>query len=107
MRLTDHHVVGTKRQLRPNNRPPHHLAKIGTEQLGIIHTTFGRNWTIAQDTPDLYTDREDVCILGTTATYSDVTNLVMRGLKTADGLHQSYVTIRPDIEARTPSLLHQ
>ena len=35
----------------------------------------------------------------TTATNSDVTNLVMRGLKTADGLHQSYVAIQPDIEA--------
>ena len=33
------------------------------------------------------------------ATYSDMTNLVMRGLKTVDGLLQSYVMIRPDIEA--------
>ena len=43
--------------------------------------------------------REDVPQHTTTATYSDVTNLVMHGLKTADGLHQSYVAIRPDIEA--------
>ena len=33
------------------------------------------------------------------ATYSDVKNLLTRGPKTADGLHQSYVTIRPDTEA--------
>ena len=35
----------------------------------------------------------------TTATYSDMTNPIMRGLNTADRLHQSYVAIRLDIEA--------
>ena len=35
----------------------------------------------------------------TLTTYSDVTNLVMRGLKTADELHQSYIAIQPNIEA--------
>ena len=33
------------------------------------------------------------------AIYSDVTNLVTPGPKTADGLHRSYVAMRPDIEA--------
>ena len=33
------------------------------------------------------------------AIYSDVTSLVMRGTKTADGLHQSYVVMWRDIEA--------
>jgi hypothetical protein len=32
------------------------------------------------------------------AIYSDATNLVMPGPKTADGLHRSYVAMRPDIE---------
>ena len=43
-------------------------------------------------------DREDVPRHMMMAIYSDVTNLVMRGLKAADGRHQSYVAIRPDIE---------
>ena len=44
-------------------------------------------------------NREDVPRHATTDTYSDVTNLVMRGLKTADGHHPSYMAIQPDIEA--------
>ena len=32
------------------------------------------------------------------ATYSDMTNLVTHGPKTADRLHPSYVVILPDIE---------
>ena len=61
--------------------------------------TSDRTWKIEPDRPDQSTDREDVPGHATMATYSDVTNLVMCGLKTADGLHQSYVAIRPDIEA--------
>ena len=44
-------------------------------------------------------DREDVFRHATTATYSNVPNLVTPGPKAADGLHQSYVAMRPDIEA--------
>ena len=64
----------------------------------VIHMTFGRNWTTEQDIPDRSTDREDVPRHVMTAIYSDVTNLVMHGLKAADGLHQIYVAIQPDIE---------
>ena len=99
IRRTDHPVVGMKRQLRPNNSPPHRLAKTGTEQLGTIHTTFGRNWTVEQDTPDRSTDREDASLLGMTAAYSDVTNLVTPGPITADGLHRRCAATWPDIEA--------
>ena len=79
VRWTDHPAVGIKWQLMSNNSPPHHLAKIGTEQLGTIHMTFGRSWTVEQNTPDQSTDREDASRLGMTATYSDVTNLVIPG----------------------------
>ena len=61
--------------------------------------TLGRTWTVEQSIPDQSTDREDASRLGMMATYSDVTNLVTPGLKTADGLHRSYVAMRPDIEA--------
>ena len=85
--LTDHHVAGTNRQLKPNTSPPRLIATAEVNQL-----------TIKQDIPDRSTDREDVPRHTTTAIYSDVRNLVMHGLKAADGLHQSYVTIQPDIE---------
>ena len=44
-------------------------------------------------------DRQDAPRHATTATYSDMTNPVMRGLNTADGLYQSRLMIRPNIEA--------
>ena len=66
--------------------------------------TFGRTWTVEQDIQDRSTDREDTPRHATMATYSDVTNLVTPGPKTADGLHPSYVATWPDIEApHTPS----
>ena len=99
MRLTDHHAVGIKRQLMPNTRPPYLAVKAGTKQLGITHMTSGRTWIVEQDTQDQSMDREDVPRHATTATYSDVTNLVTPGPITIDGLHQSYVATRLDIEA--------
>ena len=61
--------------------------------------TFGRTWTIEQDIPDRSSDRVDMPRHVTMAIYSDVTNLVTPGPKTADGLHQSYVAMWPNIEA--------
>ena len=98
MRLTDHHAVGIKQQLKPNTRLPHLAAKAGIKQLRVIHMTFGRTWTVEQDIQDRSTDREDVPRHATTATYLDVTNLVTLKLITIDGLHRSYVAMRPDIE---------
>ena len=98
-RPTDRHAVGIKRQLKPNTRPPHLAVKAGIKQLGVTHMTFDRTWIVEQDIQDLSMDREDVHRHATTATYSDVTNLVTPGPKTADGLHRSYVAMRPDIEA--------
>ena len=99
MRLTGHPAVGTKRQLRPNNSLPHHLANTGTDQLGTIHTIFGRNWTVEQDTQDRSTNREGMPQHATMATYSDVKNLAMPKPKTANGLLRSYVAVWPNIEA--------
>ena len=98
MRLTDHHVAGIKRQPKPNTSPPHLTVKAEIKQLGVIHMTFGRTWTVEQDIQDRSTDREDVPRHATTATYSDVTNLVTLEPITIDGLHRSYVVTRPDIE---------
>ena len=67
MRLTDHHVVGTKRQLKPNTRPPHLAVKTEIKQLGVIHMTFGRTWIVEQDILDRSTDPEDVPLHVTTA----------------------------------------
>ena len=38
--LTDHHVVGTKRQLKPNTSPPRLISKAEVNQLTVIHMTF-------------------------------------------------------------------
>ena len=104
MRLTDHNTIGIKRQLKPNSSPPHPNNKTEIKQLGVIHTTLGRTWTVEQDTPDQSTDREDASRLGMTATYSDVTNLVTPGPITTDGLHRRCAVARPLIEApHTPS----
>ena len=105
--LTDHHMVGIKQQLKPNSSLPHHPEKIKTKEFGVTHTTFGRPWTIKQDIQDRSTDREGVPRGTTTATYSDVINLTTPGPNTADGLHQSYATTRPGIEAPRTSLLHR
>ena len=99
VRRTDHLVVGIERQLKPNSSLPHRHEKIETKQFGVIHTTSGRPWIVEQDIPDRFTDREDVPRHVMMATYSDVTNLVTPGPKTADGLHRSYVAMWPDIEA--------
>ena len=61
--------------------------------------TFVKTWIVEQDIQDRSTDREGVPRETTRATYSDVTNLTTPGPNTADGLHQSYATTRPDIEA--------
>ena len=107
MRLTDHHVAGAKRQLKPSTSPYYLTVEAEIKQLGVIHMTFGKTWTVEQDIPDRSTDREDMPRHMTMTTYLDVTNLVTLGPKTADRLHRSYVAMRPNIEARTPSLLHR
>ena len=99
MRLTDHHAVGIKRQLKPNTRLPHLAIKAGTKQLRVTHMIFGRTWTVEQDIPDRSSDHEDVPRHVTTTIYSDVTSLVTPRPKTADGLHRSYVAMWPDMEA--------
>ena len=48
MRLTDHHVAGTKRQLELNASPHYLSVKAEIKQLGDIHMTCGRTWTVEQ-----------------------------------------------------------
>ena len=42
MRLTDHHMVGTKRQPKPNTSPYHLAAKTETKLLRDTHMISGR-----------------------------------------------------------------
>ena len=60
MRLTDHNAVEIKRQLKPNNSPPHPNKKTEIKQLRVIHTTLGRTWTVEKNIPDRSMYREDV-----------------------------------------------
>ena len=60
MRLTDHHVVGIKRQLKLKTIPPRLITNREVKQLGVTHMTFGMTWTAEQDIQDQSTDREDV-----------------------------------------------
>ena len=76
MRLTDHHAVRIKWQLKPNTRPLDLTVKADIKQLAVTHMTFGRTWTIEQDIPDRSTDHEDVPRQVTMAIYSNVTSLV-------------------------------
>ena len=99
MRLTDHHMAGTKRQLKPNTSPYYLAVKVEMQQLGDIHMTYGKTWTVEQVRPDRSTDCEDVHRHTTTATYSDVTNLATPGPKITNGLHRRYVAVWPNIEA--------
>ena len=89
MRLTDHHVAETKRQLKPNISPHYLTVKAEIKQLGVIHMTVGRTWTVEQDIPDRSTDREDVPRHAMMAIYSGMTNLATPEPITADGPYQS------------------
>ena len=39
---TDHHVVGTERQLKPDTSPHHLAVKAEKQQLGDTHMTYDR-----------------------------------------------------------------
>jgi hypothetical protein len=104
MRLTDHHVAGTKRQLKPNTSPYSLAAKAETQQPGAIHMTCGRTWTIEQVSPDQFTDRGGMPRRAMTAIKPDMTHITAPVPKTADELNPNYVATWPDIEApHTPS----
>ena len=68
MRLTDHHMVGIKRQLKPNSSLPHLTVKEETKQLGDIHTTCGMTRTVEQVRTDRSMDHGDVPRHATMAT---------------------------------------
>ena len=99
MRLTDHHVAGTKRQLEPNTSPHYLAVKTEAQQLGDTHMTYGMTWKIEQVRPDQCTDRGGMPRCATMAIRPDMTNITTPRPKTADELHPSYVTTWPDIEA--------
>ena len=59
-RLIGHRAVGIKFQPEPKTRLSHLAVKAGIRQLGAIHMTFVKTWTVEQDIQDQSTDREDV-----------------------------------------------
>ena len=99
MRLTDHHVVGTKRQLKPNTSPPHLTVKAETKQLGDIHMTCYKTWTVEQARTDRSMDHGDVPQHAITAIQPDAAIILTPGPRTAHRLHPSYVVTSPDIKA--------
>jgi hypothetical protein len=99
MRLTDHHVAGTKRQPKPNTCPYYLAVKAKTLQLGNTHMTCGKTWRTEQVSPDRSTDRGGMPWRATTAIKPDVMSITTSGPKTADGLHPHYVATWADIEA--------
>ena len=104
MRLTNHHVAGTKRQLKPNTSPHYLAVKTDIQQLGDAHMTYGMTWRTEQVRPDRSTDHGDVPGCTTTATLPDITNTTLFGPNTGRQLHPSCVATWPDTEApHTPS----
>ena len=49
-----------KTATRAENQTAHLAVKAGIRQLGAIHMTFVKTWTVDQDIQDRSTDREDV-----------------------------------------------
>ena len=43
MRLTDHHMVGTKRQLTPNINPPRLIAQVEVNYPMVTHMTSDKS----------------------------------------------------------------
>ena len=99
MRLTDHHVAGTKRQLKPNTSPHYFPIKIETQQLGDTHMTCDMTWKTEQVGLDRSMDHGGVPRCATMAIRPDLTNITTPEPKTADELHPSYVATWPGIEA--------
>ena len=99
MRLTDHHVAGTKRQVKPNTSPYYLTVKAEIKQLEDIHMTCGRTWTVEQVRTDRFMDHGDVPRCATTAIRLNVTIITTPRPKIADEIHPSYVVTWPDIEA--------
>ena len=99
MRLTDHHMAGTKRQLEPNTSPHYLAIKTETQQLGDAHMTCGMTWKTKQVRPDRSMDRGGMprCVM--MAIRPDATNITTPGPKTVDELHPSYVATWLAIEA--------
>ena len=68
MRLTDHHMVGTKRLLELNTSPHRLAVKTKTQQLGDTHMTCDMTWKIEQVRPDRSMDHGGVPLCATMAT---------------------------------------
>ena len=99
MRLTDHHVAGTKRHLKPNTSQYYLAMQAEALQLGNTHMTYDKTWITERVRQDRSMDHGGVHRRATMAIRLNVTNVIMSGPKTAEELHPIYVTTWPDIEA--------
>ena len=97
--LTNHHVVGTKRKLKPSTSSHHLAIKTGEWRLQNIHMTYDRTWTIEPDKPDQSMDQGGVPQHEKTAIRPGATSTISPRPKTAYGLHPNCTVTRPAIGA--------
>ena len=99
MDQTDHHVVGTERQLKPNTSPHHLAVEAERQRLQDTHMSCDRTWTIEPVRPDQSMDQGGVLQREKTVTRPAVTTTTSPGPKTAYGLHLNCVVTWPDTKA--------
>ena len=97
--LTDHHVAGTERQLKPNTSPHHLAVKAEKQQLGDTLMTYVRTWIIEPVRPGQSMDQGGVPKREKMAIRPGMTNTTSPGLKTAYRLHPNCVVTLLDTEA--------
>ena len=96
--LTDHHVAGIKRQLKPNTSPHHLAVEVERQRLQDTCMTYDRTWTIGPVIQDQSMDQGGVLQCTRMAIRPGGTGTTLHKPKTIYGLHPNYVVTWPDIE---------
>ena len=97
--LTDHHVAGTERQLKPNTSQLHPTIEAEKQRLQDTLMTYDRTWLIELVRPVQSIDKGGVLQREKTTIKPGATSTTSPRLKTAYGLHPNCVVMWPDIEA--------
>ena len=97
--LTDHHVVGTERQLKSNTSLHHLAVEAERHRQQDTPMTYDRTWTIEPVRPDQSTDQGGVPQREKTAIRPGATSTTSPGPKTAYGLHPNCIVMLPYTEA--------
>ena len=99
MDLTDQHVAGTERQLKPNTSPHNLAVEAERQRLQDTCMTYDRTWTIEPVRPDQSMDQGGVSQREKTAIRPGATSITTSKPKTAYGLHLNCVVTSPNTEA--------